>query len=389
MTKIDKYDTTVKLLGAVTAALLLVPIMAQTPQQLPLAGAQEIPPPTIAGPECTNAVPDKISLKASSIDYAKAVSLASDHKELKARTQGYNSAFHVIITDWSFDSDCNVALKNINVFYHVSDSKGWVKYVVITEDAAMTKVISVSEQTEKVEFHNPLPDSANWSGYEFWANSGATIPIYEAKATWAVPAVSKPANINCTATLWCDLSISPGLYKGSGFTPLAHGGSEGRILCNTCTPEYRLWMEFKDSVVSFCSTPVSSGNQITSTTTNQAKTGGSNTMYNIVVQNDTTGQACAIFNFSYTSLPDPKYSNFKDERVKISGVFAPLAQFNQNTMTGTLYYSGASHSIYEPYSNNFHHEIYMKNGGNQNIGVSSVTTGGRFTQSWLTSAGTG
>lgn len=199
----------------------------------------------------------------------------------------------------------------------------------------------------------------------------------------------------------CGLAIWPALHDGFPINNvLAQGGTEGRIVCNpTCTTTYQIWIQFLPNPPTFCgggSTP-NPGNSITATVTNQKKTGGSNIKYNIVVQNNTSGQGCAVLNFTYDVLPEPKYSLFINERPKYT-VCNPtcttgqgtLPVFNQDTITGTISYGNpvAEHSISEPFTAGFKNKITMVNGGNTNISVSTVTTGGRFTQSWLTSAGT-
>jgi len=137
--------------------------------------------------------------------------------------------------------------------------------------------------------------------------------------------------------------------------------------------------------------------------TNQKKNvGGDNTKWNIVVQNNTTGQACATFNFVWTELLEPKLALFINERPSVrdcntqgectppapSTAPATLAKFTFDNILGTIWYNNAANSIQVPYNSGFKNQIIMQQSGcSPNIGVGNVVSG-TFTQSYLTSCGT-
>lgn len=239
--------------------------------------------------------------------------------------------------------------------------------------------------------HSTTTSSTNWSGYEFSGNSGASTNVYEAKASWSAPSVSEPSSYFCFFK-HCDLSIWPGLEDTLGATNnhLAQAGIESGVYCTAgCSYFYNAWYDFLPAQSVNCLT-VNSGDSITTTVTNNAKTGGAsqNYLYNISVSDTTANQACTMTNNSYTDMTGPTYATFIGERPSFSGTPARLPQFSSFTMSGsTMYYGGASNSISTPYSNGWYNEDIMQNGGYTNINVGSVSSGA-FTQTYSTSNGT-
>lgn len=360
---------------------------------------------------CTKVVEEGIRAKGSSLDDQKAISLAMNNDGFKSKTSAYIPTFEVIFTTWAFDptasspENCNLKLSTVNVIFSLASSRGFEKKIVVSEDPSLTRVLNITEQLRNGHFggnqssNDRRPGgfssavSNYWSGYEFAgnANNPPTNTIYEARGTWAVPAVQVPYSGACTSSLPCDAAVWVGLDDTSGANNdhLAQAGTDSYITnCpSSCGTTYEPWFEFLPSGPNFCGGMVF--NPGDSVTTYVNKHSGTSTLYDISITDNTLGSACGVTSHNYSTMSAPIYAAFIVERFQFtSGGAYTLAKFSPFNISGTLNYSGSSHSIYTPYSNFWFVQWSMQNGGNTNIGVSSVDSTGKFTESWWTSSGT-
>lgn len=396
MTENKRHKITQNLLGVTITMLLFTSILAQPQPQLAVAQLDTQNLSSIVDSACQTKMTDAMHSKAATMNTAKAISMAERDIEFTSKTEGYNRAFNSIINTWSLDTvNCDVTWKDINVAYSLSDEKGYVKNVVVTLDPSLTKVISTSEHVGGQ--YSFSFNSINWAGYEFAGSSftsttDPTVTTYEAITTFTLPAVSQPWSGACNSKP-CNLAIWTGLEetKGASNTDIAQAGVDRKITCTpTCNTNTFFWYQFDTTSNAFqCGgITINTGDSISITVTNQAKTGGPNNKYNVSMQDLTSGGGCSLTGQIYNDMTAPKYAPFINERAKYPGFdYSTLAQFTSDTMTGTMYYSSASHSIQDPYNNGWWREDIMKNGSTININPGAVSSGA-FTQPWSSSVGT-
>lgn len=341
--------------------------------------------------DCTDEILPEMHSIYSAVDIDKAKNLADQNTELQSRSQNYNRGFNSIFTEWSFDpATCgNVKLTSINVAYTLSDDVKDIKNIVVTFDPELSRIAEVSEHIAAMFYTTGT--SPIWAGYEFSGNSGSTTPVYESKGNWFIPAVSEPSSGFCFFQ-HCDLAIWAGLEDALGATNnhLVQAGTDSGVYCTAgCSYFYWAWYEFLPSSAVQCGQTFNVGHQVVTTVTNKAKTGGSNTRYDVVITNNGNGQVCSVLNQSYTAMNSPKRAVFENERPIIQGSQARLAKFSSDQITSaTMYYSGSSKSIYTPYTNGWYHKNTMMNGGQTNISVGAVGSSGQYISTWVSSNGT-
>lgn len=259
-------------------------------------------------------------------------------------------------------------LIEVNVSYILENTTdNAVKIVTVIIDSKLKDVIKV--RADPLIYAGTSYNFYIWAGYSFYGNNSATIALYESKTTYIMPAISKPNPPNytdnnaCRVDLdkpKCMLMIWTGLMDTYVGNKIAQGGSVGEVSCTsstTCNIKYYLFFEFYPSPAAICESnpPYNAGDSITATVTNKAKTNGSNTKYNIVIIDNTNGSGCGIFDYDF-NLPSPYYSAFINERPKYCKPSQPncapnqavtsLPMFTSDTMTGWIYYSGSTRSIY-------------------------------------------
>ncbi|RMF28671.1 MAG: hypothetical protein D6752_07250 [Candidatus Nitrosothermus koennekii] len=166
----------------------------------------------------------------------------------------------------------------------------------------------------------------------------------------------------------------------------------GDVRCNSsgCTTEYKLFFEFYPYPATICDAnpPYNAGDDISARVTNDKKYGGSNTSYDIVIHDYTTGNGCATFNYNF-HMSFPKYANFIYERpAEGSGTnLVTLPKFTDNTMRGWLYYDNTQKSIQTPYDNDWRIKLDMNNNQGNNINIDPASSG-QFTADYKHSKGT-
>lgn len=360
---------------------------------------------TATDPDCMNKISDEMHAKDSLIDNAKAISLATQNDEVKARSLGYIQTFGSVYTTWELDTtNCHaVQLQAIDVVHFLLYVNGsYSRNIDVAIDPTMTKVLNV---TEYVGPHYSSSESTvNWAGYDiagqsFTYPSLPTTNVWEAVASWTEPSVSRPTDPStaCRTDLHfepCSLAIWTGLtdsFHGST-NHIAQSGSDAKITCSSsssCTTSYFLWYEFVgEPSATICSgSSFTAGHGVQAIVTNKAKTGGSSTSYDVSVIDTSTAVGCSTTAHSYLSLSSPVFATFENERPSYNPpLYATLAKFTSNTITGSMYYSSASHGISTPLTNGWYNKIRMVNTViNINYGT---TSGNTITMTWTSSSHT-
>lgn len=335
------------------------------------------------------------------VDETKAKNLASTNSQFAALTSGYVYKFDSIFNNWTVNkADCSLTWNSINAVYHLYDSKGNYAYnLVFSLDPQLTQVTKVDEYKPVFATYGSST-SPNWAGYEFGANSAHTTNVYEAYFQFNQPSVSQPTSgPNCVSKA-CWLVVWDGLEDslGAGDGNLAQTGSGAEISCSSptsCHTTYSLWYEFLPSGITICSTNVSPGDSIYPSITNDVIKGGSSANYDVSTTDSNSGASCST-QVPYSQMRSPTLASFINERVCETNctppgpttVYYSLPKYSSDTIAGSVYYSGALTSIYQPWSSGNYYTWTMTNSGTTNISNGAVNNFGIFTETWSSSQGT-
>ncbi|MGI0086717.1 MAG: G1 family glutamic endopeptidase [Nitrosotalea sp.] len=343
---------------------------------------------------CTKQVEQQMQTKGQLIDSKKAIQLATGNQEFQSMVKGYSSNFDSIFYNWTFDSQCNTTLKNVNVVYFLHYANGTQKNLVVTLDPTLAKIVGFNEYVPPRYSTTSYPP--NWAGYEFQGNSGATNPVYEADNSWTQTTVSVPYTGGCVSPQTCDLATWSGLEDELGAYPdqnLAQAGTDAVVDCihSGCTYTYKAWYEFLPNNPVICTgVNVHAGDSMTADVVNSNKPGSA---YHISVVDSTSSTSCSM-NYTYSAMTTPYYGDFIAERSCLSNcsgsnpTYSTLAKFTTFSQGGTIYYTGATQYIDTPYSNGWYNQDIMTNSGNTNIYNGAVTPSSTFSETWHTSSGT-
>lgn len=371
-------------------------------------------------PPCQGKLKQDLSAQESSIDRTKAISLAANSPQYQSISQGYVSSFHSIVDIWSYDSNCNATWETLNVVFSLATPTRFVGHLIAAEDPSITKLFNVTLQEGIPQFYSSIANT-NYAGYAFTGNSGGTNPVYEASASWTVPTANLPPN-GCSF-YHCDIAIWPGLMNDlAGNNGIVQAGTDSGISCYPgCQTSYYGWYNLypggsSPGTGTQCPNfPVNAGDSVFTDIYNHAAGGGSPTVYDIMVNDYTTGKICNVPNqsFSFQGGGLPYWGGFIGERPYYGFPFyyyARLPNFGSFTMTGSVFYSGVLQSIYYPYTatppyppsgtQGWYQIKWMVNAGTENncagynqpsgsnICVGTVTGSGSFIQTWASSTGT-
>jgi hypothetical protein len=380
----------------------------------------ELRPARASEKNCASQIADRQQEEESRIDTRKALSLAKAAGEFSTRTKGYKAEFNSIYFIHSFDPvTCDYRnLDSVNVVYGLSDNDKHAKNVVAHVDADLKRVREFSEQAADKTFvldHT----SKGWSGYVAAAlkNSGTAYETLSAvNVKWTVPKIYSPdtSDLLCTTTS-CDVAAWAGLYApydettSSGTAaPLAQTGSTSARKCSwevssswynladidfKCSNKNHLWYEFLPAAAVKCTNvgTVSSGDSISA----EVKKRRYANTYVVTVSNLTTGKSCSVS--QEYSLSTPVFGAFIVEPATTStGDMITLPKFSTITMAnaavswyrseGLVQYDLSYIAIVLSKTNTAGvvREILYQ-GSAQNIAVGNLTSGGSFTQTYITS----
>ena len=396
----------IKIKGRAPFVIAFVCVLLFAMVELRLAQASE--------KNCANQIADRQQEEENRIDKQKAIAMAKASKELEPRTRGYKAEFHSIYFVHSFDpKTCDYqGLDSVNVVYGLSDNDKHAKNVVAHLDAGLKSAKEISEQ-EADKSYILDHTSAGWSGYVAAAlkNSGTAYETLSAvSVNWTVPKIGTPntGDLFCMTTS-CDVAAWTGLYAATSGAKLAQTGSTSSRKCGweassswdnlvdidfKCSNSHFLWYEFLPAAAVKCSDAgaVSSGDSISA----EVKKRRNANTYVMTVSNLTTGKSCSVS--QEYSLSDPNLGAFIVEPpTTTTDDKITLPKFSTITMAnaGVAWYRTEGLVKYDLY--------YMANvlsktktagvvreilyqGSAQNIAVGNLTSGGSFTQSYLTSA---
>lgn len=100
--------------------------------------------------DCSAALDQEMNAQNRAIDKDRAISLATSAPDFKTHVQGFSYTFNSIFSEGSSDpvTCSNYRIDTVTVVFMVNDpaSGGFLKYVVVAEDPALTKVIDITEQ---------------------------------------------------------------------------------------------------------------------------------------------------------------------------------------------------------------------------------------------------
>lgn len=301
-----------------------------------------------------------------------------------------------ISNEWTINNvNCMPDLEAVNVPYFLHNNQGYVRNLVITLTPDLSEIIKTDQY--KSNFY-AVQNSDNWDGYEFADGDNTTQPVYQAKAYYQHPDGKQPnqavsGNPDCVNRP-CEIAVWTGLTDDSGAenNHLVQAGSSSRVLCTSqgnCTTSYFMWYEFLPNAAVFCGGALQPNDFVLTDIVNQKKDGGSSTKYNIAASS-TSGALCSVTGQTYSSMSNPTLAPFINERPCFSGcstqnpTFTSLADFDQDTITGWIWYDNALRSIST--TDNFNEFIMDNNPVGTNI--SHGTPSSSFTAFYNDSKGT-
>ncbi len=378
--------------------VLLMPIGFSLLSPFPASATASTNPTDVTSTsnDCSSA----ILASSVALNYQAATSLAESSSVYQNATQEFASVtYNGMFEGWSYDSSCNLQLKNVNVVFGLSNQTSFVEWLVITEDANLSSVASSGVQQNSMSSLGSTVASSNWAGWEFYGNSAKTAKIYESEVDYTVPTAQWPGG--CKNYYTCDVAVWAGLEdeSGAGDNHLAQAGTISQIQCDPgCVTTY--WAVYDQLPNNFVScygiTGLAAGDSMHVTVTNEAAYGGSNTKYDYLVNDDTRLKACSWTGISYTSLSAPTMSAHITEWPHICGPVdcSSLAKFPTFTTYGSMLIGGVLYGVYYAYENGWYvHDNPMENWCNifflqTNAQAGTVNSNSGWTTNWVSSCGT-
>ena len=319
--------------------------------------------------------------------------MAENSRQFLEASRGYNVSFDSVFDAWGFDNNCNVTLRSINIVFQLKNSTGFAGYAVATEDAEVTRVVNVT-----LQLHNPGSSptkTPHYTGYDLMGNADGTTKVYEALADWSIPNAGQPYSGACESLNGCDVSVWPGVVHcplgvstpTCSLEGVAQTGSDSELLCpqSGCSlsfPYADLWYEFwpQQSHEVLCTGVAAYPfDSVQAYVLNQGWNGGSTSLWNILITDNTTNQSCSITGHSF-NIGVPLLAEFIAE----DPAGYTLSKFNQFGIAGNMYYSGSTTGIYTPYSNGWYYQWYTEpcNYPPPSINLGAVNSANTFSETW-------
>lgn len=346
--------------------------------------------------DCTDEVGKQMYANSKIVNHDKAYNLASNHDELKTMLKGYDYKYAGLGTSWTFDSNCNVTLKALELAFILSNKTGPVKTINVIEDPTATKIMKTEEHKVEKEFfiaHN----SNIWSGYEFSGNAQASANVLYVRGQWTQPTPQQPSPGKCS-TPHCDIATWVGLSDtlGASSSDLAQAGTDATMNCGVvgCPITYEAAYEFlPDPPIHVSTLGVSGGHSMTFYVINEAQYGGFTTLYDIQMIDSTSNTSFLKTGISYTRMPGPTYGDTIVERALQTDIGSreTIAKYSNSpafSITGRVYYGNAFHGIIDPYTNGWYRINTMINSATPNITTGAVSSSSAFTETYNNSDGT-
>ncbi|MGI0026558.1 MAG: hypothetical protein ACREAD_01780 [Nitrosopumilaceae archaeon] len=338
---------------------------------------------------CVSQVEQKADTINRSLDTSKAISLASNAGDLKTRIQGYNSTFNSIFDTWSYDKNCNLTMKTINVVYSLYNATGFVKNVVITEDPNSSQINNITEQKPP-----KFSGFVNWSGYEMYgSNTPQNDLTYKTQAIWNVPSVYEPYIgacffQPCDLGIWTGLSPSSGGLALNGSAALVQTGTDSCVgdFPNQCTSgSFYAWYEFLDTnhAPPVVCNLLNVNDQVSVDVINEQSGGNPTNKYDIHNVDTTASTMCTPIIGHIFNTDTPHYAQYINERIGTTQQNAEaVPKFGSDTMIGYMTdHDTGFQSISVPYGKGFYNISTMNDQSGQNINFGGASSGS-FIQFW-------
>jgi Peptidase A4 family len=343
---------------------------------------------------CTGSVVAHIAAAQASVATSEAVAIAISNG-IPASISS-NSTYIPGSTNeiWSFDSQCNVELRFVNVVFYPLRPESVPKTSVATREVVVTESpeLAVINITNAFVVTHGMGGgtgalSKGFSGYAFFGNWGHTAAVYQASASWYVPKPVQPPTNNCQSEGFCVLSLWPGL-EPSGGNDVVQTGTDSILNCTSgCSKSYQGWYEYYPNYPYVCgSFPVTKGDNVYADVYSDALYGGNVNDYYTYMLDYTSGYACSS---SQTfNMGTPVQGSFYLEAT------GGLAEFSTITMVASMYVGGTIQSINYPYNQGWYSKSVIHS---WTCGLISCTThvkntdtgapysAGWFDITWLTS----
>jgi hypothetical protein len=361
--------------------------------------------PAASTTNCPN-IDSQIGTLASSLNMSKATSLATSSSQFQSNAKGYESSYSSMFNTWSWNTNCSITWTNVNVVFSLSSGGGFVKYVIVSENPALTTILKVSTQSGAMKSgpagassasstspHHALgsdPSSTTWSGYELAGSSSANVEVFDAHQSYYVPTVSEPYSYACSFT-HCDVTVTSALVNtaGGGNGYLAEAGTDSGLYCTIgCSYYYYGWYELYPSSSVQCSNTIHAGDNVVAEVINEGLHGGNDHLYDTYVTDFTNSTSCTVTGQDLTSMGKPYYADTVMTRPTIGGGTTRLPKFTEVDPTGFSNYGGSWVNYYNTYNSGWYNQYTMQNSGNTNISVSVIYYTNYYNQVWSTSSGT-
>lgn len=318
----------------------------------------------------------------------------------------YNSIFQIDKTMSPYPT-CSEKVLSFNVVFTLFNSTGkFAGDLVITESQNFV-VMGSSLQTNGYNFTNY---NYIWAGYEATVSTSSPPPIYQAYTYWTEPTPTYPST-GCGSYGYCNVATWVGLESQQGGNSnggLVQDGTSAICVASgtSCSDQYFAWYQILSpswnggNAVECTSTTggsvsVSGSDSIYAAVTNEAATGGSNSLYDFYVDDSTSGTSCYMGGESDTSMTSPTWAAYIVENfdMTVNGVdpYAPLAAFTTVPFSYATYlYGGSYYSInsYLTYSEDMHNGInYVLYCGSfvTNVSYGTLSSSGDFTMTYSSS----
>jgi hypothetical protein len=345
---------------------------------------------------CVNQVENQADEINAGLNTSKIILLATSSESFESKLQGYNSTFNSVFDNWSYDKNCNVSMKTVNVVYSLYNATGYfVKNVVASEDPTSSQITNVTEQRPPQFIANP-----NWSGYEMYGSSTPhTDPISETNASWSVPYVFEPFSgacflFPCNLSIWTGLSPSP---EGNAFNDTAALVQTGTDSCLGDLPgqcssgSIYAWYEFLDRINTqavVCNNQVYPDDQVSVDVKNEQSNGQPTNKYDIHNVDTTADTMCTPIIGHIFNTDTPYYAQYINERPQIFGIEGNIPQFDDDVITGYITdKNNGLQSISVPYGKGLDDQYTVNNVNSQNLNFGGVSSGS-FIQFWAPNCST-
>lgn len=351
---------------------------------------------------------------ASSVDFAKAISLATSSPAFQSITSAATYQFNSIYEEFSwspFAATPSVVMNTVNVVYsHRSTDRNGTN-VVAVEDSGLARIVKLTIQNgigmRVCDYSWNCSCSGNcqfsgiWDGWEF---SLGTQGVFESTAHWTVPQAHVPLNsvtgANCNWPTHCDFAPWVGLAENAGgscaasqYGCIVQGGTDSGQQCGCCGcgPNnggyYWPWYEFLPANPVVCGNTTDSNIRYGDSYSEDVKQVIGSTIYYITGNDLTTGYGCNG-QANYTSFDNTRNCYYSPTPC---ANFAEVIGERQNTLPAFNRYTTSQCTV-DPGPNPvgchniIANEYYMANCGYTNVGHLAPDTSDSWTTSYFGSS---